>query len=89
MEHGDGVFAGFAVDVAVVVVAILDLPISCCSTARSSSERREVPAATVAAAAATAGTGVGGAAAAAACFSNIEAFCNTEARERSSASPVS
>lgn len=98
MDSGDGVFAGFAIDVAVVavvvaVVAIRDLPISCCSTARSSSERRDAPAATVAAAPApTAGAGVGGgaaAAAAAACFSNIEAFCNTEARERSSASPAS
>lgn len=78
--------------VVVVVVAVRDLPISCCSTARSSSERREAtpPVATVAA---TAASGVGaatvGAAAAAACFSNIEAFCKTEARERSSASPVS
>lgn len=96
MDSGDGVFAGFAIDVAVVAfvvaVAIRDLPISCCSTARISSERRDPPAATVAAAPApTAGAGVGGAAAAAAaaCFSNIEAFCNTEARERSSASPAS
>lgn len=92
MDSGDGVFAGFAIDVDVVLllVAIRDLPISCCSTARISSERRDPPAATVAAAPApTAGAGVGGAAAAAACFSNIEAFCNTEARERSSASPAS
>lgn len=42
-----------------------------------------------AAAAVAAGTGAGGgAAAAAACFSNIEAFCSTEARERSSVSGV-
>lgn len=61
-----------------------DLPISCCSTARSSSARRPVVAGTAVAA----GTGAGGAAAAAACFSNIDAFCSTEARERSSVSGV-